>query len=633
LKKLKNNMKKILYIIIIVSIFTIIETYNNLAIADDSTISERNMNIITGKYKGENLQIKNALSLNVGEEINYNLLFGISDDSETFELNSNDDTIIKANNNGYFKAISPGETYITLKSEYGTFLYEVLVKENVPKSINNYNLKSNIDYAKSNNGKYSVFVDAGHGGSEPGTISQGIVEKDLNLSIALKVERILKAKGVDVIMRRRDDSYLHYMDIAPLANTSGADAFVSIHNNSFNGKAYGTETWYYKRSESKKLAGIVQNKLIKNTSSYNRGIKDGPYYVVKDTKMPAALVECGFMDNRNEATKLKTNSYQQLIATAIANGVYEYLKANVTLSKPINGERVAGLNRYDTSYKVANIGWSSSDTVIIAPGGNYPDALCSAPLAAKYNAPILLAENKSLSKQSDLKNLLKKLGSKKAFIVGGTGVLSSTLQKEISSMGISTERLGGINRYETATLIADKVGSDGQIALVSGLGFADALSISSVAAQKEIPILLTEKSILPEFTKKYLDGKHIKTTYVVGGTGVVSEGLSKRLSNPIRLGGLNRYSTNKAIYEHFKGELNLYKAYMALGSNFPDALSVSALASKNNSFVFLSNSGTLEPDLANLINISRNKISKMYILGGPTFITNKILSQLNIKVN
>lgn len=631
MNKKSKTFKKVLSVLMATCIFTMAAPSFNLAFANDVTSSENEMNAIINKYEGENLQIKNGFSLYVGESLNYMDLLPPEGADVNFIVASNDESIVKIDENKNIVALTSGETYITLKADFGTFLYQVSVEEETPIALSSYEKEGLTDYGLSVYPGYRVYVDAGHGGKEPGSNGFGRTEKDITLAIAKKVEMSLKSKGINVVMRRNDDSYMNFRDIAPHANTTQSDAFVSIHTNAFNGKAYGIETYYWEKEESRKLASSVQSKLISNTGAYNRGVKENDYNVVKFTNMPAILVETGFIDNSNESLLLGTNSYQQLLADAMTNGIYDYLKANVTIVEPIDSERIAGLNRYETSYKVANLGWNTADTVIIAPGANFPDALCSAPLAKKYDAPILLAENCSINSQQGLKDVLLKLNAKKAIIVGGTSVLSNSFETELSTMGISSERISGSDRYETAAKIAEKIGTTGEVALASGENFPDALSISSVAAQLQMPILLTKSSEYPDATKQYVNNNSISKTYIIGGTTVIPNYISNLQKNPCRLKGSNRYSTNEAIFNNFKDSLNLSTGYMARGNAFPDALSVSPLAGKNSSFVFLCNENELESPLENMINANRKSIDKMYILGGSEFITNNTLMDLGIK--
>jgi len=606
---------------------------SRLAVAEDGGVSntESQLQTILSENEGANLQVKNGLSIDVGQVIDHTSLLAEEEASIPFKLSSRDESIVKVDENGKFVGVASGETFIMLESEGGSYVYQVEVKDPAKEVVPARTLTANTAKAITNNSNYRVFIDAGHGGSDPGACANGLREKDLTLSIALKVQRILQSKGIEVVMRRTTDTYLDFRDISSVANNSGSDAFTSIHINSATPAAYGIETYYApNRMDSMPLADSVQKQVISTTGAYNRGLKTNDFNVVKYTTMPSILVECGFISNQSEAIKMSTNSYQELLASGISNGIINYLGANITLPST-QGERMYGATRFETSYLAAKKGWTTSDTVIIAPGMSYPDALCAGPLATKNNAPILLARNESLSSQSELRNLLSSLKVKKAIIVGGPTALSTSFENEIKNMSISTERLGGLDRYETSVKIAQAVGNNGEIAIATGAGFADSLSMSAVAGIKGMPILLTEQSVLTGTVKNYLDTQSINKSYVIGGTTVISDSVARSVKNPERLGGADRYETNEKIFNRFKSSLTGSEMFMALGTNFPDALSISALAAQKKSFVLLTNTSSVETPVMNIVTQNRNSISKMYVVGGPQLITSTILNQLRIK--
>lgn len=173
-----------------------------------------------------------------------------------------------------------------------------------------------------------VVIDPGHGGLETGAYSNGLTEKALNLDISLRVNNLLKAKGIKTYITRADDSYVDLYERAIIANNLNAKMFVCIHNNSFNGSAYGTETLYYSPGSgaSKSVAAILQAKMVNALGSYDRGIVSRPNLVVLNrTKMPAALVEVGFIDNPTERANLMSEDYKNRAAQAICDGIIESL--------------------------------------------------------------------------------------------------------------------------------------------------------------------------------------------------------------------------------------------------------------------------------------------------------------------
>jgi len=185
-------------------------------------------------------------------------------------------------------------------------------------------------YAQS--GKIIVFIDAGHGGSDPGAVRFGLQEKDANLDIALRLKSKLEANGFAVVMTRTDDRYFSLDDRVNMANSSGADIFLSIHNNAaLSQYAHGTETFWCSNgvSGSSQFASLVQSNLVSQIGRANRGVKTANFRVIKYTNMPAALVECAFVSNPTESELLKTAGFREKCAVGLYNAI-------VTFSKGIN---------------------------------------------------------------------------------------------------------------------------------------------------------------------------------------------------------------------------------------------------------------------------------------------------------
>ncbi|WP_172250526.1 N-acetylmuramoyl-L-alanine amidase family protein [Saccharibacillus deserti] len=175
------------------------------------------------------------------------------------------------------------------------------------------------------NGKKVIVIDAGHGDHDPGAVGNSLREKDANLGIALKVEAILKKNPkVDLVMTRSDDTFLELKERVRVAQNVNADVFISIHNNSGSAAANGTET-YYQRANSKTLATTLHKYILEATGFKDRKVQYGNFHVIRETTMPAALLEIGFVSNAAEAAQLKTDAFQQRVAEAIAKGLLEYL--------------------------------------------------------------------------------------------------------------------------------------------------------------------------------------------------------------------------------------------------------------------------------------------------------------------
>ncbi len=627
---MKNSKKfklvKFTMIIAIISLFFApVFDIKALAYEGNSKEVENMLKAIVSEYGEENVIFDDGIVLNEYEEIS---LSDITNE-EYINWKSKDNNIVEITSENSLKSLGSGTTFLIGEKNGQYHIKQVYVASATmeARSISNYSA------ATERKASYVVYLDPGHGGSDPGASGNGLKEKDINLQIALAVRDKLQGMGIVVKMSRDTDTFVSLQDIATGANAAMPDVFVSIHQNSFSDpNANGIETYWWKGSSDNNLASLIQKRLINNTNATNRGVKKNDYYVIKNTLMPSSLVECGFITNPSEANKLKNKDYQNKLADAIANGTYEYLKANVSLD-PLVGNRIFGMDRFETSYEVFKNGWANSDYVVIAPGYNYPDALCAAPLASKYNAPIVLSENTSLYGQPKLLNLLKTKGVKHAFIVGGTGVIPSSMETQLSAQGISSKRLGGLDRYETSIKIAQEVGSTtGEIALASGLNFADGLSISSIAAKKNMPIILTEKDWVPSSVSNYINSINVKKTYIAGLSGAVSDVVASKFTNVERLGGIDRYETNRAIFNRFKNEIDLSNIYISSALDFPDALAVSALAGKNSGFVLLSNLNSVEPAVRDVMIQSKPYLQNVYILGSNALISDYVLYNLGINI-
>jgi N-acetylmuramoyl-L-alanine amidase len=198
------------------------------------------------------------------------------------------------------------------------------------------------------NGFPIVVLDPGHGGRDEGARANGLIEKDLTLDVAARTDKLLKQFGFETVLTRNDDSYVGLSDRAALANRIENAIFVSIH---FNHASAGTgvETFYASEKippenawtwvgffnkpaplqvdKGETLAGFIQASMVMRTEATNRGIRGRPLYVVRHTRCPAALVECGFISNAFEARLIANEEYRDRLAKAISEGVMSYTKS------------------------------------------------------------------------------------------------------------------------------------------------------------------------------------------------------------------------------------------------------------------------------------------------------------------
>lgn len=180
----------------------------------------------------------------------------------------------------------------------------------------------------------TIILDIGHGGDDPGTSYQNILEKDLNLAIGLELEKELSRNGASVILTREGDYDISspnahrrkksdFDNRIDLINKSKANVYLSIHINYLEDTSYyGGQIFYY-GEENKKIAEFLQSEF--NTISYPRSIKPMPnIYMYRRLKIPGVLVECGFISNKKEREKLITPAYQKEIAKVLTQGLANY---------------------------------------------------------------------------------------------------------------------------------------------------------------------------------------------------------------------------------------------------------------------------------------------------------------------
>ena len=178
--------------------------------------------------------------------------------------------------------------------------------------------------------KFYVVIDPGHGGPDPGAIGiGGLRETDVVLDVSKRVKKLLSEKGVMVKLTRNNEIDLDLPPRVSIANRTDADIFVSIHANASRGKRRdinGLETFYYTGWRGRLLAKKIQKQILKvSPGSPDRGVRQGRYFVIKNTRMPAVLVEIGFLTGRLDARRLEKSIHRERIAYAITKGILEYL--------------------------------------------------------------------------------------------------------------------------------------------------------------------------------------------------------------------------------------------------------------------------------------------------------------------
>lgn len=252
--------------------------------------------------------------------------------------------------------------------------------------------------------------------------------------------------------------------------------------------------------------------------------------------------------------------------------------------------RLAGSTRFDTALEISRTGWAQAPAVVLARGDDFPDALAGAVLAnsTKAQGPLLLTDSQTLS--PGVYEEIKRLNAQKVYLLGGPGAISPAVEAELRAHNLTVQRLQGDDRYQTAAKIAQEaVSQKDQAFLASGKSFADALSVSSYAANQGIPLLLTDQKTLPAVTLDALKKLGVHQVTLVGGVGVIDPSIQKTLEDNqmtvTRMSGADRYATNLSILNTLS--FNISSIYVATGEDFPDALAGAVLAAKQKNPIVL----------------------------------------------
>lgn len=254
-------------------------------------------------------------------------------------------------------------------------------------------------------------------------------------------------------------------------------------------------------------------------------------------------------------------------------------------------------------------GTTSKNYAILASGDNYTDALVSSVLANEKKGPIILTEKNKISKET-LREI-DRLALDELIVVGGEESISKNIFEGLKNKDYTVRRISGQNRYETAKKIGQEVrltskNTDLAI-LVDGRNFPDAISVSDLASERRVPILLTEADLLNKETKEALRDWNIKKLTIAGAEKSVSKNIEEKLKASIkdvdRIAGKDRYETSYLVAKELRSKIdNKNNMILVDGRNFPDGITVASLLSKYKSPILLTTGDKIHPRVAKAIN-------------------------------
>lgn len=299
---------------------------------------------------------------------------------------------------------------------------------------------------------------------------------------------------------------------------------------------------------------------------------------------------------------------------------------------PLSTDRLWGHDRVDTAIAVSNKGWTTANNVILCELDDYPDALSAIPLAKKLDAPILLTNGNTLDTRVITE--LERLKATNIVILGGEGVVTKNLEDSLVNLGLTSERIGGVDRYETSAKIAQRIPSD-TVIFVNGENFPDALVSAPYAGIKQIPLLLTQAQGIPTKIREVYLQLHPTLVLVVGGTRVVPD--STLTNIPVekkRIDGVDRYDTAANMYRYAQATYSSSTAYIASGEVFADAMVGAVLAAKTGSPLFLTQGTSVPATSYSVLSAAAtqpNPLQKIYILGGTNVVSSIVAATLEGK--
>lgn len=299
-------------------------------------------------------------------------------------------------------------------------------------------------------------------------------------------------------------------------------------------------------------------------------------------------------------------------------------------------QRVAGSDRYDTASAISVLGFgATADTVVIATGAGYADALSASALAGAYDAPLLLTRPDALP--TTARNRILDLGATSAVVVGGEKAVSGDVVAELEAMGLAVDRVFGVNRYDTARRVAERVAGLTGVAfgkaafLVRGDGFADALAVSPYAFSQKMPVLLTPSETLAPEAAAAISATGIDTLVVAGGERAVStEAFSGLGLSSTRVNGTTRYATAvaMALYAETNGWATFSFVGITTGSNYPDALAGGVTAGNNGGVLLMTPADQLDEGVRAELEARRSGISEVQVFGGEKAVGSATLQSI-----
>jgi putative cell wall-binding protein len=284
--------------------------------------------------------------------------------------------------------------------------------------------------------------------------------------------------------------------------------------------------------------------------------------------------------------------------------------------------RAAGSDRIGTAVAVSQLNFPSggAGAVVLARSDDFPDALVAAPLAATTRAPLLFVQGASLPTvtRDEISRVLGAHGT--VYLIGSTTAIPASVETTLQSLGYTTVRIGGSDRYATAVAVANALGGRSTVFLATGTNFPDALSAGPAAAHLNGVVLLTDGSAMPSATRAYLNA-HIGAVYAVGGPAATADG------GAIRIVGTDRMSTAAAVASTFFA--TPLTIGVASGATFADAMSGGAYLARLGGPILLTYPTSLPTSTSNYLSAVRSGLASSSLFGGSAAISTSVQTTID----
>jgi putative cell wall-binding protein len=307
---------------------------------------------------------------------------------------------------------------------------------------------------------------------------------------------------------------------------------------------------------------------------------------------------------------------------ALAVAVSGIGNVSVGATEGASVERLAGTDRIATALAVADDGFpGGADAAVLVRSDTYPDALSGGPLAVAKGGPLLLTQSTALDGRvaTALDELLEPGAT--VYLLGGTGALSPAVEQAVQGRGYATVRYGGLNRFETAVIVAEQgLASPDAALLANGLAFADPLIAAAAAPAADGAVLLTSEGTLPTETSAYLAEHSPSSVFAIGDLASDASPSSERLA------GADAFATAVVVAERFFDDPDTVA--VASGTNFPDALSGGAHIGLLGGPLLLTQAGSLPASTASYLDGNAGTISRAVVYGGTAAVSDAVVGQV-----